>query len=123
LDSAVEQRKQIVGDNAFDAVVVAKFQTDPQPLQLWPRQERFALGFKIVAEFAHEINTAHVLYRNRAMLASGVSRSIVSASPAFLDSGTRAKRFDPATIRRPSCVWRLRLVFSQKQTRGAGLAG
>src|SRR5882762_5988653 len=71
LDATVKQRKQIVGDNAFDAVIVAKFQTYPETLQLWPRQKRFALGFKIIGEFTHEINAAHILARNRAMLALG----------------------------------------------------
>jgi len=71
LDAAVKQRKQIVGDNAFDAVIVAKFQTYPEALQLWPRQKRFALGFKIIGEFTHEINAAHILVRKRAVLALG----------------------------------------------------
>ena len=69
LDAAVEQGKQIVGDNAFDAIIVTKFQAYPKSLQLWPGQKNFALRFKIVGELSHEINAADILDCNHAMLA------------------------------------------------------
>ncbi len=37
LHSAVEQGKQVVGYDALDAVVVAKFQAYPESVKLWPR--------------------------------------------------------------------------------------
>src|SRR5258706_568066 len=37
LNATVEQRKQVVGDHAFDTIVVAKFQPYPQTLKLRSR--------------------------------------------------------------------------------------
>ena len=71
LDAAVKQREQIVGNNPFDTIIITKFQAYPKTLQLRPRQERFALGLKIIGELAHEINASHILDRKSAMLALG----------------------------------------------------
>ena len=68
LNPAVQKREQIVGYYTFDAFVVAELEAHPKAVKLGPGKECFALGFKIVLKFTHEIDAAHVLDRNIAVL-------------------------------------------------------
>ena len=68
MHTAVQQGKQIVGDNALNRVFVAELQPDPQSIQLRPGEKHFAFGFEIVGELAHKINTANFFQHKISLL-------------------------------------------------------
>jgi len=71
LKAVVEQRKQIVGHNTFERVIVREAQAYPKPVKLWTTQEGLAFRLEVVRELADEINGAHFGKRNLFVLAVG----------------------------------------------------
>ena len=69
MDAAIQEGQQVVGHDAFDALVVAELEAHPKSVELGPGKECFAFGFKIIGKVAHEINAAHILDGDIAMLA------------------------------------------------------
>jgi hypothetical protein len=56
LHAVVEEREQIVGDDAFEGVAVSIAEADPDAVELRSAEEDFALGLEVVGEVANEIN-------------------------------------------------------------------
>ena len=71
LDAAVQQGKQVVGDDAFNRVVVAEPQAHPQAFELGPGEKRFTVRLKRVREFAHKIDASDIRLGNCSMFAIG----------------------------------------------------
>ena len=69
LYAVVEQRKQIIGDDAFEGFVVGVTQANPQTVQFWATEKRLALRLKIVGELPDKINGAHLVEGNGLVLA------------------------------------------------------
>ena len=69
LHSVVEQREQVVGDDAFQDVVIEEAETNPKAIEFGTAEEGFAFGLKVVGEFANEINGAHLGEGNLFVLA------------------------------------------------------
>jgi hypothetical protein len=60
LHTVVEQRKQVVGDDAFEDVVIEEAESNPEAIEFGPAQKGFALRLKVIGELANEINGAHL---------------------------------------------------------------
>ena len=71
LHAAIQQGEQIVGDHTLNRVFVAKLESNPQSIQLWPGQKRLALGLEIIGKFAHKINAADILHLKAPLLPFG----------------------------------------------------
>jgi hypothetical protein len=69
LHTAIQQGEQIIGDHALNRVFVAELQADPQSVQFGPGEKCFALGLKIIGEFADKINTANFFHREISLFA------------------------------------------------------
>lgn len=59
LDAVVQERQQIVRNDAFKRIAVKEAEAQPQAIKLGAAQECFALGFKVAIEIAHKIDGAN----------------------------------------------------------------
>jgi len=71
LHTVVEQGKQVVGNYAFECVVVCETQADPKAVEFGTTEKGFALRLKIVVELADEIDGANFGERDLFVLAFG----------------------------------------------------
>jgi len=71
LHAVIQQREQVVGDDAFEDVVIEEAETNPKSVEFGTAEEGFALGLKVVRELANEINGAHLGEGNLLVLAVG----------------------------------------------------
>lgn len=69
MHTAVEQGKQIIGNDALDDIAVDISQPDPQAVEFGTAEEGFAFGLKAVTEFPNEINSPDFFESNRFVLA------------------------------------------------------
>ncbi len=60
LHAVVQERQQVVGDDAFERVAVGEAETDPQAVEFGAAQEGLAFRLEVVGELADEINRAHL---------------------------------------------------------------
>jgi hypothetical protein len=60
LHAVIQEREQVVGDDAFQDLMIDEPETDPEAVEFGAAQEGFALGLKVVGELANEINGAHL---------------------------------------------------------------
>ena len=60
LDTVVDERKEIVGDDAFQGFAIEKSKTEPKAIELGAAKEGFALRFEVVIEIAHKIDGANL---------------------------------------------------------------
>jgi len=60
LDAVVEEREQVVGDDAFQGFAVEKAKPEPEAIEFGAAEEGFALGLEVVIEIAHEIDAANL---------------------------------------------------------------
>jgi hypothetical protein len=60
LDAVVDEREQIVRDDAFEGFAVEEAQTQPEAIEFGPAKEGFALGLEVVIEVADEIDGANL---------------------------------------------------------------
>jgi len=56
LKTVVEEREQVVGNDAFKGFAVGEPQFDPKAVQFGAAQERFALRLEFIGELANEID-------------------------------------------------------------------
>ena len=59
LDAVVQERQQIVRNDAFKRIAVKEAQAKPQAIKLGAAEECFALGFKVAIEITHKIDGAN----------------------------------------------------------------
>ena len=71
MHAVVEQGKQVIGNYAFERVVVCETQADPQAVELGATEKGFALGLKVVVELSDEIDGANFGERDLLVLAFG----------------------------------------------------
>jgi hypothetical protein len=71
LDAVVEDRKEIVGDDAFQSFPVSVAQANPKSLELGTTEEGFAFQFEVVREVADKIDGANPGEGNLLVLAVG----------------------------------------------------
>jgi hypothetical protein len=71
LQAVIEERKQIVGDNAFQCFAVGVAQANPEAVELGATQKRFALRLEFIGKLANEINGADFRQRKLEVLAIG----------------------------------------------------
>ena len=71
MQTIVEQREQIVGDDALERIVVGEAQAHPKAIKLRAAKEGFAFGLEVVRKLPHEIDRADFRERNLLMLAVG----------------------------------------------------
>jgi hypothetical protein len=71
LDTVVEERKQVVGDDAFQGFTIGVTEANPEAIEFWAAQEGFALGLEVTIEFADEIERADAVEGNLLVLAVG----------------------------------------------------
>lgn len=71
VESVVEKREQVVGDDAFEGVAVAEAEPDPQAIELGAGKEILAVEAVVVVEVANEINGANGGERDFVVLAIG----------------------------------------------------
>ncbi len=64
LDTVVEEREQVVGDDAFEGFAVGVTETDPEAVELGTREEGFAFGLEVAVEFADEIERTDAVEGN-----------------------------------------------------------
>ncbi len=69
MDAVVEEREEIVGDDAFERLAVEETQAKPEAIELGTAQEGTALRFEIVVEIADKINRADAGERKLFVLA------------------------------------------------------
>jgi len=60
LHAVVQEREQVVGDDAFERVAVGEAETDPKAVEFGAAQEGFAVRLEVVGELADEIDRAHL---------------------------------------------------------------
>jgi len=60
LDAVVEEREQVVRDDAFEGFAVEETQAQPEAIKFGAAEEGFALGLEVVVEIAHEIDGANL---------------------------------------------------------------
>jgi hypothetical protein len=59
LDAVVQERQQIVRNDAFKRIAVKEAEAQPQAVKLGAAQECFALGFKVAIEITNKIDGAN----------------------------------------------------------------
>jgi hypothetical protein len=64
LDAVVEEREQVVGDDAFEGFAVGVTEADPKAIELRAGEEGFAFGLEVAIEFADEVERADVVERD-----------------------------------------------------------
>ena len=69
LDAVVDEREQVVGDDAFEGFAVEEPETQPEAIEFRAAEESFAFGLKVVIEIADEIDGSNFGEGNFLMLA------------------------------------------------------
>jgi hypothetical protein len=59
LEAIVEEREQIVGNDAFEGFSIGVTQLYPQTVELWAAKKSLTFGFEIVGKLPYEIDGAH----------------------------------------------------------------
>jgi hypothetical protein len=60
LDAVVDEREEIVRDDAFQRFTIEETKAEPETIELGTTEEGFALGLEVVIEIAHEIDGANL---------------------------------------------------------------
>ena len=71
LDAGIEHLEEVVGDDAFQFIGVAKTQADPEAVELGAAEEGFALGFEGVLKFLDEVDALDLVELDFAVFAVG----------------------------------------------------
>jgi hypothetical protein len=71
LHAVIEQRQQVVGDDAFQRFAIVIAQPHPQSIELRPAEKRLAFRFELIRELADKKNRSHFAQRNLHVLAIG----------------------------------------------------
>jgi hypothetical protein len=69
LDTVVQERQQVVGNDAFKSIAVKEAEAKPQAIELGAAEKCFALGLKIAIEITDKIDGANAGERKLLMLA------------------------------------------------------
>src|SRR5580700_457271 len=77
LDAAIQNLQQLVHNDAFQGIAVAKGQPQPQAFQFWTAQEGFALREVSLIEVIHEVNRLNLVGGYSLMLA--ISRQQINS--------------------------------------------
>ena len=67
--AVVQQREQVVGNNAFESVTICEAQAYPQAIELGAAQKSLAFGLKVVRKLPYKIDSADFSQRNLLVLA------------------------------------------------------
>src|SRR5579863_307328 len=60
LDAVVDERKEIVGYDAFQGFTIEKSKAEPQAIEFRTAEEGFALGLEVIIEIAYEVDRANL---------------------------------------------------------------
>src|ERR1700740_1553094 len=71
LQAIVDQREQVIGDDALERFIVRKAQTYPKPVKFGAAQKSFAFRLEVVGELADEIDGTDFSEGNLLVLAVG----------------------------------------------------
>ena len=69
--AVVQQREQVVGNNAFESVTICEAQAYPQAIELGAAQKSFAFRLKVVGKLPYKVDSADFSQRNLFVLAIG----------------------------------------------------